>query len=98
MHLTHNKGSDNIADIGYEELAAHLLGVDIDDETVYDNLEDMFYDKYEIDLDQFETIARELMNCIQFGTSLFDDKKIIVGFGTWEEGLATMFVKKDKHA
>lgn len=82
-----------MVDIGYEELAAHLLGVDIDNDEVYDSLEEMFFEKYEIELDQFETIARELMACIQFGTSVLDDKKIIVGFGTYRDGFSTMFVK-----
>lgn len=84
-----------MADIGYEELAAHILGVDIDDNEVYDSLEDLFYEKYDIDLDQFEEIANELLQRIQFGRSFFDDH-IMVGFGTYNDGIATMFVKKEK--
>jgi hypothetical protein len=51
-----------MADIGYEELAAHILGVDIDDNEVYDSLEDLFYEKYDIDL-SFYFLGTRLQVC-----------------------------------
>ena len=81
-----------MSDIEYEELAAHLLGVDIDDDDVYDSLDNMFYQKYEMDLDDFQKITSELLRCIRFGKSALTDETM-VGFGKTRGNLTEMFVK-----
>jgi len=81
-----------MSDIEYEELAAHILGVDIDDDEVYDSLDGIFYQEYECDLDDFQKIASELLKCIRFGKSALTDE-IMVGFGKTRGNLTEMFVK-----
>lgn len=65
----------------YEELAMHLTGFDpVYDDFDYDQVEELLYDKYSIDMEPFNKLVGELVNLINVGESPLT-KKIYKGFG-----------------
>ena len=73
--------------IDTHELICHLCN--LDDDSTYDELEQAVYDKYEIELDQFDLVVRDLLPLIDVGNSELTGKTYkgfsvhTNGYGFW---------------
>lgn len=82
----------NISAWDVDELAAHILGIDEDDEDFDDKLEQALYDKFEIGPDQFHSIVAHLAPlCTKAKSSLTDEE--YRGFAVEDEGMGRWIVK-----
>jgi hypothetical protein len=67
-----------------EELAAHLLGVDTDDE--WENLDELLVDKFNIDMDSFDMVVGKLVPLIEMDESPLTGD-LYKGFADRDNGL-----------
>jgi hypothetical protein len=76
------------------ELAAHLLGIDADSDTLDEQVEEKIYERYQIEFHSFRVLASELLPMCDIGQSAIT-KQLFRGFSIREEKHGRWLAKVD---
>ena len=74
------------------EVAAHIFGIDPDDDDIDETVEDALYERWGIDADTFANIAAALLKLTPVLQSPLSEKRAHV-FG-WQDGVAFVALMK----